>query len=403
MRCASCGFDNREGARFCNECATPLALRCRACGSENRAGAKFCSECGTPLTKQAEASPPSQTASQRATPQADTTPLRSSFTGPEAERRQLTVLFCDLVGSTALSTQLDPEDLREVVRQYQEACEQVIHRFEGYVARYVGDALLVYCGYPAAHEDDAQRAVRAGLGIIEAMPQLNARLRHTLAPLQHFPLQVRIGIHTGLVVVGELGGKDYREAMALGETPNIAARLQGRAEPNTVLVSVATHRLVAGFFDCQDLGVQVLKGLSAPVQVYRILSESNAQSRLEMDVSTGKLTPLVGRAHEVGLILERWAAAQAGDGQVVLLSGEPGIGKSRLVQEVKEQVVQQGATSLEFRCSPYYHRTVPSIRSLPICNESCILHATMRPKPSSTNSSRPWPALGSRERIPCPY
>ena len=169
-------------------------------------------------------------------------------------------------------------------------------------------------------------------------------------------MQVRLGIHTGLVVVGEIGsGK--REQLALGDTPNIAARLQGLAEPNTVVVSAATQRLIAGFFDCHDGGLQSVKGVSAPVQVYRVLRESSAQSRLEIEVSTGRLTPLVGRAHEVGLILERWTAAQAGDGQVVLLNGEPGIGKSRLVQEVKERVVQQGATCLEFRCSPYHQNS----------------------------------------------
>jgi predicted ATPase/class 3 adenylate cyclase len=257
----------------------------------------------------------------------------------------LTVLFCDLVGSTALSARLDPEELREVVRTYHRVSAEAIDHFEGHIAQHLGDGLLVYFGYPTAHEDDAQRAVRAGLGIVAAIQQ---------APLlQHHGVQVRLGIHTGHVVVGEVGSGGRREELALGDTPNIAARLQGLAEPDTLLISAATQRLIIGLFDCQDLGRQGVKGVSAPLQVYRILSESSAQSRLEADVSTGKLTPLVGRANEVGLILERWAAAQAGDGQVVLLNGEPGIGKSRLVQEVKERVVQQKATCLEFRCSPY--------------------------------------------------
>ncbi|HKA54973.1 MAG TPA: adenylate/guanylate cyclase domain-containing protein, partial [Candidatus Binatia bacterium] len=300
---------------------------------------------GTPAPAQSGKGKGVQTPKRAPRPKARPTPTKPQVAALEAERRQLTVMFCDLVGSTALSEQLDPEELREVVRAYQETCTDVIQRYEGYIAQHLGDGLLVYCGYPIAHEDDAQRAVRTGLEIVEALRLLNTRLPH--------PVQVRIGIHTGLVVVGAIGGGAKHEILALGETPNLAARLQGLAEPNTVVISAATQRLIAGFFDCHDGGLQSLKGVSAPVQVYRVLSESSAQSRLEIEVSMGKLTPLVGRTNEVGLILERWAAARAGDGQVVLLSGEPGIGKSRLVQEVKERVVQQGALGLEFRCSPY--------------------------------------------------
>ena len=201
-------------------------------------------------------------------------------------------MFCDLVGSTPLAEQLDPEELREVVRAYQETCTAMIHRFDGYIARYVGDALLVYFGYPAAHEDDAQRAVRAGLAIVAALPQLNARLQQTVGAIHELSLQVRMGVHTGLVVVGELGGRDYREAMALGETPNIAARLQGLAQPDTVVISSATYRLVEGLFECRTLGPQTLKGVSTLVEVYQILGESGIQSRFEVAVSTG-LTPLI--------------------------------------------------------------------------------------------------------------
>src|SRR5499426_2353966 len=200
MHCASCGFDNREGAKFCNECGTPLALRCLSCGTENPGGAKFCSECGRPLTKPAAASPPAQPARQNAPPQAQPTELRAGFTTPEAERRQLTVLFCDLVGSTGLSEQLDPEEYREVVQGYQETCAAVIRRYDGHLAQHLGDGLLVYFGYPVAHEDDAQRAVRTALGIVEAIQ----RLSFPTIELPR-PVQARIGIHTGLVVVGEIG------------------------------------------------------------------------------------------------------------------------------------------------------------------------------------------------------
>ena len=253
-------------------------------------------------------------------------PLGASH-APEAERRQLTVLFCDLVDSTTLSSQLDPEDLREVVRAYQETCAKVIARFEGHIAQYLGDGLLVYFGYPLAHEDDAQRAVRAGLGMVEALGQLNTRL----AQERGVHLAVRLGIHTGLVVVGEVGGGTRQEQLALGETPNLAARLQGIAAPNTVVISAATLPLLGGFFACQSLGASLLKGFVQPLEVYHVLYERMARSRLEV-VGRAGLTPLVGREQEVGLLLERWAQVKDGLGQVVLLSGEAGIGKSRLVQ-----------------------------------------------------------------------
>src|SRR5262245_10100768 len=270
----------------------------------------------------------------------------------EAERRQLTVMFCDLVDSTALAVQLDPEDLREVVRAYQETSAAMIQRFGGYIAQYLGDGLLVYFGYPQAHEDDAQRTVRAGLGLVVAMGELNARLaQHT-----GVQLAVRIGIHTGLVVVGEMGGGSRQEQLALGETPNVAARIQGLATPDTVAISPATFRLVRGYSMCQDLGSHTLKGLAAPLQVYRILGESEAQSRLEVAETSG-FTPLVGRESEVALLLERWTQSQEGRGQVVLLRGEAGIGKSRLVEALRRRAMHEGATRIAFRCSPYYQNS----------------------------------------------
>ena len=261
-------------------------------------------------------------------------------------------MFCDLVDSTALSGRLDPEDLREVVRAYQAACAEVIQRFDGHIAQYLGDGLLVYFGYPQAHEDDAQRAVRAGLGIIAALAGLNTRL----AQSQGVRLAVRLGIHTGLVVVGEMGSGVRREQFALGETPNLAARLQGLAAPNTVVISAATWHLVQAYFSYHDLGTHALKGVATPVQVYHVLRESGVQSRLDVAVPRG-LTPLVGREHEVGLLHERWQHVKDGLGQVVLLSGEAGIGKSRLVHAVQAQVAGEPHTRLECRCSPYYQHT----------------------------------------------
>ena len=250
------------------------------------------------------------------------TPLSSSAPAmPKAERRQLTVLFCDLVDSTALSSQLDSEDLREVVRAYQDTCAKVIARFEGHIAQYLGDGLLVYFGYPLAHEDDAQRAVRAGLGMLEALEQLNTRLTQE----RGVQLAVRLGVYTGLVVVGEIGSGTRQEQLALGETPNLAARLQGIATPNTLVISATTYQLLGGFFACQALGTPPLKGQVQPLAVYRLLYESMARSRLEAVGSTG-WTPLVGREQEIGLLRERWAQVKEGVGQVVLLSGEAGIG-----------------------------------------------------------------------------
>jgi class 3 adenylate cyclase/predicted ATPase len=268
---------------------------------------------------------------------------------PEAERRQLTVLFCDLVDSTVLASQLDPEEWREVVRAYQDTCATVIQRYDGHVAQYLGDGLLIYFGYPQAHEDDAQRAVRTGLGMVEAIGKLNAQLQQGTG----IQLAIRVGIHTGLVVVGEMGGGGRQEQLALGDTPNIAARLQGLAAPNTVVLSAATRRLVEAYFTYAELGPQPLKGVATPLAVSQVLGESGVQSRLDAATPRG-FTPLVGREQEVGLLLERWAHVKDGRGQVVVLSGEAGIGKSRLVQVLQERASGEGATYMTFRCSPYH-------------------------------------------------
>src|SRR5262245_54418116 len=373
MQCPQCQCENRAGRRFCAECGAPLPLACLACGFTNEPGEKFCGGCGTPLS--GPGSQPTQTM-----PYPVPSAVQSHQEGPPpvaratpgAERRQLTVLFCDLVGSTALSAQLDPEELREVVRAYQDTCAKVIARFEGHIAQYLGDGLLVYFGYPLAHEDDAQRAVRAGLGMLEAVGQLTTRLgqeglpalacvsthvRPTQSRQRGVHLAARLGIHTGLVVVGEMGGGTRQEQLALGETPNVAARLQGIAAPNTLVISATTLQLLGGFFACQSLGTQLLKGFAQPLAVYRVLYESMARSRLEAVGTTG-LTPLVGREQEIGLLRERWAQVKEGVGQVVLLSGEAGIGKSRLVQVLTEHVVAEPQAWLTpCQCSPYHQHT----------------------------------------------
>jgi TOMM system kinase/cyclase fusion protein len=297
--------------------------------------------------------PPAQVTERLEEPSAQSGSPPAAPRAPDGERRQLTVLFCDLVDSTALSSRLDPEEWREVVRAYQDTCSKVIARFEGHIAQYLGDGLLVYFGYPRAHEDDAQRAVRAGLGMVEAMSQLNTRLGQE----RGVQLAVRLGIHTGQVVVGEIGGGAKQEQLALGETPNVAARLQGIAAPNTLVISATTFQLLGGFFACQSLGTPLLKGLPEPLAVYRVLYESMARSRLDVAGPAG-LTPLVGREQEIGLLLERWAQVTEGVGQVVLLSGEAGIGKSRLVQVLTAQVAAEPQAWLTpCQCSPYYQNT----------------------------------------------
>jgi class 3 adenylate cyclase/predicted ATPase len=272
--------------------------------------------------------------------------------GHQGERRQLTMFFCDLVGSTSLASQFDPEEWRAIMSAYYDACGKVIARFDGYIAQYLGDGLLVYFGYPRAHEDDAQRAVRAGLAIIEAIAQLNT----VLSEKHGVSLAVRLGCHTGLVVVGDDVGGTGHDDMVLGDTPNITARLQGVAEPNTLVIGALTHQLLGGLFAYEPLGTPPLKGVTAPLEVYRVLYESTARTRLEALASTG-LTPLVGRASELQLLEQIWGQVVDGRGQVVLVTGEAGIGKSRLVKALTERASTRQAWFTHLQCSPYYQHT----------------------------------------------
>jgi class 3 adenylate cyclase/pimeloyl-ACP methyl ester carboxylesterase len=267
----------------------------------------------------------------------------------EPERRQLSILLCDLVGSTALAAQLDPEDLRDIVSVYQRQCASVISRYEGHVAKYLGDGVLAYFGYPHPHEDDAERAVRAGLELTQAVAALR--------PHGDIALQVRVGIATGLVVVGDLIGEGAgREEAVVGETPNLAARLQTIADPGCVVIASGTRQLIGRLFDLADLGTYRLKGISDPVHAWQVLGSGTAEGRFEALHGHG-LTPLVGRDHEVGLLWDRWEQAKDGEGQVVLLSGEPGIGKSRLLLALRERLGDEQYTPLTHFCSPYHQNT----------------------------------------------
>ena len=273
-----------------------------------------------------------------------------------AERRQVTVMFSDLVGSTALSSRLDPEDLREVVLAYQNVVAQTVRRFDGFVAEYHGDGVMVYFGYPRAHEDDPERAVRAGLELIAAVTAVESC----------GPLQTRIGIATGLVVVGDLiGSGDTKERSIIGETPNLAARLQAIAEPNTVVIADSTRGLLGDLFELQDLGFKEFKGISRQVRPWAVLRPSSVESRFDALHMSG-LSVLVGREEELELLLRRWSRAKTGEGQVVLVSGEPGIGKSQLTTALLEQLATESHTRLRYFCSPQHTDSAlyPSIAQL---------------------------------------
>ena len=272
-----------------------------------------------------------------------------------AERRQVTVMFSDLVGSTALSARMDPEDLREVISAYQKCIAETVQRFAGFVAKFMGDGILIYFGYPQAHEDDAERAVRAGLELVAAVGALKT----------HAPLQTRVGIATGLVVVGDLIGSGASQEQAIvGETPNLAARLQGIAEPNTLVIDESTRNLLGSFFELEDLGAKDLKGIPGPVLAWVAVRPSPVESRFEALRNAG--TPLVGRDEEIELLMRRWAQAKAGDGCAVLISGEPGIGKSRLAETMRERLGGERHTRMRFFCSPHHQNSAlyPAITEL---------------------------------------
>jgi class 3 adenylate cyclase/tetratricopeptide (TPR) repeat protein len=319
--------------KFCGQCAAPLAQACPKCGAENPAGFKFCGQCAEPITA-LEPTP---------------APASGSIAGrPESsgERRHLTVLFSDLVNSTAIAAQLDPEEWREVVASYHRAAGEAITRFGGHIAKYLGDGIMAYFGWPEAHDNDAERAARAGLAIIDALAKLNEQAARP-------KLAARVGIDSGTVVIGVGAGKD---ADIFGDTPNIAARVQAAAESDSLLVTGATHRLISGLFIVDDRGPQSLKGVEQPLPLYRVIRPSGMRGRFEAVAARG-LTPFVGREEELRLLLSRWRRVLDGEGQTALIIGEAGIGKSRLLHRLREWIIDTPHTWLESGAAAFFQNT----------------------------------------------
>ena len=343
MECPSCDSASPDGKNVCRDCGRPLSVRCAACGSENPSGKRFCGDCGAALMPTGTARVSAVAGGSMCSVPRLSEPLTlPPAPSASAERRQLTVMFCDLVDSTALAARLDPEDLREIIAAYRDGVVAIVRKYGGTISRYIGDGLLILFGHPSTHEDDAERAVRAALEIAAAghAPELE--------------LRVRLGLATGLVIIGDLIGSEAAEAQAvLGETPNLAARLQSLAEPDGVVIAEDTRRLIGGLFDYQDLGAVTLKGFAAPVRAWRVLREGTTESRFEA-LHAAALTPLVGREEELELLGRCWDRARTGAGQVVLLAGEAGIGKSRLVAALQELIEGEPHTHLRYFCSPHH-------------------------------------------------
>jgi class 3 adenylate cyclase/predicted ATPase len=329
MECLSCHAEVSEFARFCSQCGTALVHHCPSCGSSLAPGSRVCDKCGVVFAGSGNV------------------PLAPTLPDPGvAERSHLTVMFCDLVGSTALSVHLDVEDLHEVIGAYHKRAAEVVSRFGGFAARRVGDGVLVYFGYPRAHEDDPERAVRAGLALIEEIGRLESAE----------PLRVRLGIATGLVVVGDLVGSGIsNENEVVGAVPNLAARLLSLAEPNTIIISDTTRQLIGSVFALEDLGFKELKGFAEPQRVWSVLGENLFKSRFEALRSAE--TPFVDRQEETDLMLRRWTQAKAGQGRVILFSGEAGIGKSRLILALRDSLGTDRLTEMHFFCSPHHQNS----------------------------------------------
>jgi class 3 adenylate cyclase/predicted ATPase len=344
MKCGSCGCAARDGLRFCEACGAALEKKCPGCGATAPAVARFCGSCGSTFPVDA-GTPGNPTAPASITTPAEASPLRPG----EGERRQLTVMFADVVGATVLSGRLDPEALRALLRAYQQVCVECTERYGGHIHQYAGDGVLAYFGYPAAHDNDAERAVLAGLDIVKGTRRLAADLRQR----GEEAIAVRVGIHTGMVVVGEMGAGQVREVHAIGETPNVAARIQGEAADDSVCVSAATARLLGPRFPTRSKGVRPLKGVAKEIELFAVDTAFAATG----PEATRPAAALIGRERELLHLQERWALARSGQGQAVLISGEGGIGKSRLLAAFRESALADGPAWRSVFCSPFFQNS----------------------------------------------
>jgi class 3 adenylate cyclase/tetratricopeptide (TPR) repeat protein len=344
MKCSGCGHENRDAAKFCEECAAPLGRKCRRCGADLRPVAKFCDECAAPVNG---ASPPGSSDPRSYTPKHLADKILTSRSTLEGERKQVTVLFADLVGYTTLSTQLGEEALFALMDELYKRLIHEVLRYEGTVNELTGDGLVAFFGAPLAVEQAPQRAVRAGLALHAAIAELATKL-----PTKGERLELRVGINTGTVIVGTIGNDLRMDYKAVGQTVNLAARMEQTAEPGTVQLTEQTYKLVAGYFECDDLGLMTVKNVAEPLRVYRVRGEQKARTRIEIARERG-LTPLVAREHELALLRQSFDLAHSGQGQAVSLISEAGLGKSRLVHEFREAVSDQSHTWLEGHCQPY--------------------------------------------------
>jgi class 3 adenylate cyclase len=336
LQCPGCSVEVPEGSKFCGKCGTALPRVCANCGHAVPPENSFCPECGTTIVAGSVA--PALPQTQRTAP--------TTSIGSAAERRQLTIMFCDMVGSSALSTRLDPEEQGDVIAAFHACCAREIKSLGGMVAQYLGDGVLAYFGYPTAHENDAERAILAGLAILNGVGTLKAG--------GDVAVQARIAIGSGVVVVGDLVRESLtQENAAIGETTNLVARLQSLAEPNSIVISPVTHRLVGALFDYRDLGRHMLKGFAEPIHVRQVLGPSKVESRFEAQHQSGT-SPMLGREDELELLLRWWEEAKRGEGRLVLLTGEPGIGKSRIASALRDRLTSDPHTPLSYFCSPLH-------------------------------------------------
>ena len=373
MNCPQCHFQNPPGMKFCGDCGANLNATCADCSFENPPGFKYCGNCGSSLTGNNRVFVSNHadfdTGSNQPAIHADVAETE------QGERRHLTVMFCDVVGSTELSHLLDPEDLRTIIKEYQSICASIIARYDGNIAQYLGDGLMVYFGYPTAHENDAHRAASSALGIVEAIRIFNLDIQDRF----DVNIAVRIGIHTGNVVMSQIGGGATAQNLALGATPNIAARLEGLAGPGNVAISATTHQLIQSYFNCDSLGTHTLKGITTPMEVFRVVTANVAKYRYDSQMSLVDRKPLYGRDEEIMQLHALWELAGDGEAQVAAVHGEPGLGKSSVVEAViRLSTEDAGAWVMFHQCSEYHTNSA----FYPVAQ--AILHSALQVKPSDS-------------------